>query len=301
VFDASDPRASLAASAAAAAHGPFTPATYYHFYDAPPQEDGADGPTWYARSQTLIVAYSETSRGATLRRTEQPDEYAVLLPDRDTAAIIEARSEQTMIDGLSLTFVPPGASLVRLPEGGRVVRLFTTSARDIVDSCAAPWRNNPRIAPPRPWPDPVGGFRIRSYSLEVPPEDGRFGRIFRSSAFMVNYLEPSHGPRDPTRLSPHHHDDFEQCSLALEGEFVHHLRWPWTTNRHEWIEDEHVHCRSPSVAVVPPPAIHTTEAVGPELNVLVDIFCPPRLDFSERPGWVLNASDYPVPGASGGA
>jgi hypothetical protein len=70
-------------------------------------------------------------------------------------------------------------------------------------------------------------------------------------------------------------------------------RWPWTANQHDWRDDEHADVGAPSVCVIPPRVIHTSAPFAPEGNVLVDIFAPPRMDFSDMPGWVLNADEYP--------
>ena len=300
MYHSTDPRAALAAAPAGAktAAKDFAGAEYAKFYEQKPAEDQNGVRTWYTRGQNFIIAYSDAEKGGVLSRTNQPDEYVVLLSDPGAGAEIVWGHERVTVSGHSITFVPAGASSVTLLGAAKVVRMMTTRSEDLNRLCsnAASYATaHPNLPPFEPWPEATGGRKIRSYSLDVAVTPGRFGRIFRCSTFMVNFLEPKNGPRDTSKMSPHHHDDFEQCSLALQGTFIHHLRWPWTPDMGQWRNDDHERCGSPSVTVIPPPSIHTSQAIDPKLNILVDIFCPPRVDFSEKPGWVLNEADYPMP------
>lgn len=300
MYAKSDPRASLVQpQGSAPVWTSYAAADYARFYEMPPQEEGPWGRTWLVRGQNAIIAYSEAEADARFSREQQVDEWVLLLPDPGSAATVAAGGTTKRVEGYSVTFVPPGDSTVVMNTKGRVIRMLTTRSEDLASQCSnasAHIDRHENMPPFEPWPEPRGGFRIRTYSLDVPEEPGRFGRIWRCTTFMVNYLEPYVGPRDITKLSPHHHDDFEQYSLALEGSFIHHLRWPWTPDMRMWRKDEHEFCGTPSVTVIPPPSIHTSQAVDPGLNQLVDIFSPPRRDFSMKEGWVLNADDYPMPG-----
>lgn len=301
MYDKSDPRSSLTASDKVARAEPpkaFVGAEYGRFYETEPQLEDVAGKTWITRGQNFIVCYSEAATGGTFARERQPDEYAIIIPDKETTLEITTVDGTETVPGYSIAFVPPGDSTVRVISGGRIVRLFTPESKDLAELAenADNFRGeHPTVPPFKAWPEPAGGLKLKWYSLDVPKDPNRFGRIFRCTTFMVNFLDPRIGPRDRTKVSPHHHDDFEQCSLALEGSFTHHIRWPWTPNMNIWREDEHAVCHSPSVCVIPPPAIHTSTAEDAGLNQLVDIFAPPRMDFSLKPGWVLNEADYPLP------
>ncbi|MBT2187317.1 hypothetical protein [Sphingobium nicotianae] len=301
MYGRNDLRATLAPAESGKAPTPtsFKGASYARFYGEPPQETTSVARTWYARGQTMVVAYSEVGEGAVFERADQPDEYAVLLPDEDGEIEIESDGQRVIARGKSVAFVPSGASKVTVRKGSRLLRLFTVRAVDLVTRCAnADFYEtpDPNIPPFQPWPDPVGGRKVRVYSGSVGPEQCRFGRLYRGSTIMVNFGDGRVGERGLDNLSPHHHDDFEQYSIALDGDYIHHLRWPWISDGREWREDEHERCAAPSVAVIPPPVTHTSQGVAPGLNRLLDAFCPPRFDFSAKPGWVLNAEDYPMPG-----
>ena len=266
------------------------------FYAMRPSEEAPLAATWYGRGQNFIVAYTKARDGALLERAQQSDEYMLILPERSAAATVTAGGTTLAVGGYSLTIVPPGPSRILVQGDAVIVRVFTWQAADLAAQClnresyAEP---DPNVAPYRAWPEPPDGFRIRTYSLDVPEAPGRFGRIWQSSNLMVNVFYPQ-GPRDPKKMTPHHHDDFQQGLLVLEGECIQHLRWPWTSDLTMWREDEHHRCGAPSLTVIPPPAIHTSQMIGAS-NLLIDIFSPPREDFAMKAGWVLNQNEYPMP------
>jgi hypothetical protein len=303
MFDPSDPRGTLANAASASVVRGSAPTEYVRFDEVDPVEKTAACRTWLARGQNFVVAYSEVQHGARFVRANQHDEWVILLPERRTQVRVSVEGGgETLVEGHSLVLMPPGNSAIQVMGDGQLIRLFTSAAEDLATravNAASYERPHANVRLLDRWPPPPDGYKVRAYSLDVPREEGRFGRIWRCTTFMVNYLEPTVGPRDTTKMSPHTHADFEQCSLALSGDYVHHVRWPWTTDMSEWRLDDHERCPAPSVAVIPPPAVHTSQAVGTGVNQLVDIFCPPRLDFSEQPGWVLNAEDYPALPQSG--
>jgi hypothetical protein len=300
-YDQTDLRSQLAGPGAPArTAGATTPPQYFEFGTLDPDEVSDRGsPSWHVRSQSCCLSFTQAEAGDELARHDQPDEYMVLLPSPDSSASVVAGDARTEIAGRAVVVVPPGRSVVTVGKAGTVVRLFTTLADDLTARCrnadvyAEP---DPNVAPFQPWPDPPAGHRVRVYRLDdIAPDPARFGRLLRCSTLMVNYFESHDDPRDPSALSPHHHDDFEQLSLQLAGDYVHHMRTPWTVDMANWRDDEHRFCSSPAVTIIPPPIVHTTQALGHMTHQLIDIFSPPRLDFSLRPGWILNHDDYPMP------
>jgi hypothetical protein len=276
---------------------PIKPSQWIEFLNLEPSATLPRGSrVWNARAANLVVSYTDARAGEVLERSGQVDEYCVLQYSESARIRVVAADGTADVDEEAFVVVPPGDSRIEVLGDGPVIRLFSVRSDELretalnADAYADP---DVRCAPLGEWPEPVGGFRLRVYRLaETPIAPGRFGRIFRTTNVMVNFLAEEPTPRDPHKLSPHHHDDFEQISLAVKGDFVHHIRYPWGPDSAAWRADEHRQIATPSICVIPPPTVHTTQGVGPHQQ-LIDIFSPPRVDFSTS-GWVLNAADYPA-------
>jgi hypothetical protein len=268
----------------------------WHYKEAPLTDVDAGALTWIARGANFVTVISKAQTGTVLARKDNADEYMVVT-DKVGATIV-ANGETIKVAPDSLTIVPPGASSVTLSGDGEIVRVFSNRASDLAtraSNALAYAADHPAdVAPLAPWPEPVGGYRLRTYALADHVRDGTNMRIFRSTNLMLNVMTARDTPRDTTKLTPHSHTDFEQGSLAIGGVYVHHLRYPWTPDMAAWREDEHVEMASPSVLVIPPTVVHTSRNIGDQPGRLIDVFAPPRMDFSVR-GVVANAEDYPMP------
>ncbi len=271
---------------------------YGAFSDIAPQIIEPDGAkTWLIRGAHTIVAISEIRAGTVLSRVNNADEYIAVLDVDGSATFSAGNADHVEAGPGSITIVPPGQSAITCHSGGHVIRCFTTRAEDLLERAL----NNenypdsaPECAPLINWPDPPGGYRLRSYDV-LNMDRVTFAHIIRSTNLTVSVPERGAKRRDPHKLSPHHHVDFEQVSVGLSGTWVHHLRVPWTPDAATWRDDEHVTFASPSALVIPAGLIHTSQDVGAENGWIIDVFSPPRMDFSLQPGWVLNAADYPMP------
>jgi hypothetical protein len=299
-YVATDPRAQLSTAGTQPAGVPRA-ATYRELGGSRPDEQLPQGTaTWWTRSQALLIGYSAARANDELTVDDVGGEYAVLVLDGANASIEHAAGSASVSEP-AVVIVPPGPSTVRVTADGTVIRVLAAATAPSLASRASNAGDyatpDANVATFTPWPDPPDGHRVRVYILsEHPLEAGKLGRIFRCSTVMVNVLPEDDRPRDPTQLSPHHHDDFEQVSLQVHGDYVHHMRVPWTPDSSTWRDDDHQRCVAPAVVVIPPPLVHTSQSVGEMHHWLIDVFAPPRRDFSERPGWVRNADEYPIPG-----
>jgi hypothetical protein len=288
-FDSSDPRTALAPEPVSIPTD-FAEPQLIRFRDADAEISPAGGRQWVVRTQHAVVTFaiavggdSWSDRGETL----------LAVPDKSARVRVSCDGNSRMLTGPSVAVVPDKESVIEILDGGIVVRVVPSVGSDLLGDCinaaayAQPAANVATYSPV------CADHELLSYRIsDYPAAKGRFGHIFQSTNLMVNFIATRIGPRDPHQLSPHSHIDFEQCSIQLAGEFVHHVRTPWIPNKVQWQPDRHLELAGPGAVIFPPPLEHTSEAIGADANSLIDVFAPPREDFLSLDGWVLNRDDF---------
>ncbi|MEI9852735.1 MAG: hypothetical protein WDN24_19850 [Sphingomonas sp.] len=278
---------------------PSRPVTWSRPYADEPRTDVDPGTrSWVTRGANFVIVVSEVEDGAELARADNPDEYMVLTTG--PGVLIEAGGESIEAAPGSVTIVPPGPSCVSARGAGQLVRVFTSNADDLAakaSNAKAYAGGAADVAPLEPWPEPAGGYRLRNYPLADYIRSDTNMRIFNTRSLMLNVTTVREEARDPSKLTPHSHEDFEQGSLCVTGTYVHHLRYPWTPDLNDWIEDQHIELESPSILVITPRVVHTSRNLAGDPGWLIDVFAPPRIDFARR-GLIANADEYPMPQAA---
>jgi len=240
------------------------------------------------RARSFVIVMSE---GDGSLPVDSLEEYFLLLPD--AGARLESSGGTFDAPAHSVVVMPAGPSDACLLQPGACVRLFARApaAFEAVAIFGDGAEGLP-LRPVTPWRRSLPVSCPIIYTLDTLPNSPGMprARLFQTSTLSINWVEYS-GPRDRGNLSPHAHTDFEQASLALDGQFIHHFRTPWGRDADSWRPDEHVKADPGSVALIPPPIIHTSEGVGAGRHILIDIFSPPRADFIAK-GQILNAAEY---------
>src|SRR5690606_25359295 len=192
MYNASDPRSTLSGGAqpteAKWVHKSFFGSQLALFYGTDPQISDTSGQTWISRGKNFVIAYSKGLQDGVFARSEQIDEYAVIIPDAETQVEITTAAGAEIIPGYSIVFVPPGESSIRMLSPGTIIRLLTPRSKDMASAAsnAEAFKDaHPNVPPFQPWPEPAGGLKLRWYTLDVPEDPSRFGRIYRCTTFMI--------------------------------------------------------------------------------------------------------------------
>ena len=246
-----------------------------------------------ARGQNFLVEWIDADAASAAFPIESRYEMMVLLPS--VSATIDGGG-QIVAHARSVAVLPAGQFSVQLNGSGTCCVLSSVSAEAPARSAlnaASYAKDDPRVVPIGPgYERRLGSETIRIFNIdqiEAPKDNPRL-KMLQSATMSINWVEYQ-GNRDRAALSPHSHRDFEQGSLAISGEFEHHLRIEWGKNADLWRDDVHARVGSPSIMVIPPETIHTSEGIHAGRHLLIDIFSPPRRDFIAR-NWVANASEY---------
>ena len=115
---------------------PMRKATHARHYTEAPQLVDPDGSRhWVTRAANFVAVVTDAQKGASFDRSNNPDEYMLLLP-QDPEALVEAGGERITAKENSLTIVPPGKSSVTIQKPGTVVRIFSNRAADVMAMAA---------------------------------------------------------------------------------------------------------------------------------------------------------------------
>ena len=248
---------------------------------------------WSGRGQNFLVSWNYAGASGVSIEADSADE--IMLMVLNAAISIAGGSKAADAPARSICILPPGKWQLQLEPQATCVVL--TSLREgaktnaVNESAYEP--RDARIAPVgEPYKVLKDGSDIRVFSIDSvsASKDKPRLKMLQTATMSINWVEYQ-GPRNREALSPHSHKSFEQGSLALAGDFMHHLRVEWGENANLWQEDKHAVLNSPSLLVVPVQLIHTTEGVGEGHHLLIDVFSPPRADFIAK-GWVFNSGDY---------